>query len=82
MAMKGCVQWNPIYDWKDLRLRQGSNPGPLDQYALSYRGSYIDTKFQLTTKGKNIFLFPLIVLNNQIYSDMYFQLTTNGNPSH
>ena len=24
MIMKGCVQWNPIYEWKDPRLRQGS----------------------------------------------------------
>ena len=24
--MKRCVQWNPVYDWKDLRLRQGSYP--------------------------------------------------------
>ena len=31
MIMKGCVQWNPVYDRKDLRLRRGSNPGPLDQ---------------------------------------------------
>ena len=31
MIMKGCVQWNPIYDWKDPRLRRGSNSRPLDQ---------------------------------------------------
>ena len=28
---KGCVQWNPVYDRKDPRLRRSSNPGPLDQ---------------------------------------------------
>ena len=21
--MKGCVQWNPVYYWKDLHLRRG-----------------------------------------------------------
>ena len=25
VIMKGCVQWNPVYDGKDLRLRRGSN---------------------------------------------------------
>ena len=29
--MTGCVQWNPVYGWKDSRLERGSNPGPLDQ---------------------------------------------------
>ena len=29
--MKRCLQWNPVYEWKDIQLRQGSNPGPLDQ---------------------------------------------------
>ena len=24
VIMKSCVQWNPVYDWKDLRLRRGS----------------------------------------------------------
>ena len=33
MIMKGCVQWNPVYDWKDSRLKRGSSPGPLDQQA-------------------------------------------------
>ena len=31
--MKDCVQWNPVYDCKDIHLRRGSNPGPLDQVA-------------------------------------------------
>ena len=31
MIMQGCVQWNPIYDWKDAGLTQGSNMGPLEQ---------------------------------------------------
>ena len=31
--MKGRVQWNPIYDGKDPRLRWGLNPRPLDQEA-------------------------------------------------
>ena len=26
-----CANWNPIYDWKELCLRQGLNPRPLDQ---------------------------------------------------
>ena len=25
MIMKGCVQCNPVDDWKDLHFRQGSN---------------------------------------------------------
>ena len=29
--MKGCVQWNPVNDWKDFSLQQVLNPGPLDQ---------------------------------------------------
>ena len=31
MIMKGCVQWNPVYNSKDPRLRRGSNSRPLDQ---------------------------------------------------
>ena len=31
VVMKGCVQWNLIYLWKDFPLKQGSNPRPLDQ---------------------------------------------------
>ena len=31
VIMKGCVQWNPFYDSKDLHLRCGLNLGPLDQ---------------------------------------------------
>ena len=31
MIMKGCVQWNPVYDLKDLRLKRGTNPGPIDK---------------------------------------------------
>ena len=31
VIMKRCVQWNPVHDCKDIRLRQGSNLGPLDQ---------------------------------------------------
>ena len=26
VIMKGCVQWNTIYNWKDPCIRQGSNP--------------------------------------------------------
>ena len=33
VIMKGCVQWNPVHNWKALHLRLGSNPGPLDQLA-------------------------------------------------
>ena len=29
--MKGCVQWNLVYDWKDSCPKQASNPGSLDQ---------------------------------------------------
>ena len=31
--MKGRVQWNPVDDWKDSHLKEGSNPVPLDQQA-------------------------------------------------
>ena len=31
--MKGCVQWNPLYDRKDFRLEQVFNPGLLNQQA-------------------------------------------------
>ena len=31
--MKGCVQWKPVYCWKDFHLQQLSNPGQLDQQA-------------------------------------------------
>ena len=34
--MEGCVQENPVYDWKDSRLRRASYPGPLDQQASAY----------------------------------------------
>ena len=30
VIMKGCVQWNPVYDGKDC-LRQGLNQGLLGQ---------------------------------------------------
>ena len=31
--MKGCVQWNSVYDEKPLRLMRGLGPGPLHQEA-------------------------------------------------
>ena len=31
VIMKSCVQWNTVYDGKELRFKRGSNPGPLDQ---------------------------------------------------
>ena len=31
MILKGCVQWNPVYGWKDFRLNWDLNPGLLDQ---------------------------------------------------
>ena len=34
--MKGFVQWNPVYDWKDLCLRRSFNVGPLVQQASPY----------------------------------------------
>ena len=36
VIMKGRVQCNPVYFWKDSRLKQGSNIGPLDQQASAY----------------------------------------------
>ena len=30
VIIKVCVQWNPVYAWKDFRLQRGSNPWPLD----------------------------------------------------
>ena len=36
MIMKDCVQWNPVYGWKDFRLEQGSSPGRyISRQALS-----------------------------------------------
>ena len=31
MIMKGCVEWNLVYDRKDIHLRWGLNQGSLDQ---------------------------------------------------
>ena len=31
LIMKGCVQWNPVYCWKDSRPQQSLNQGPPDQ---------------------------------------------------
>ena len=33
VLMKGYVQCNAVYCWKNFRLQRGSNPGPLDQMA-------------------------------------------------
>ena len=35
VIMKGCVQWNPVYDCKDFCLEWVSNLGLLDQQASS-----------------------------------------------
>ena len=32
VIMKGCVQWNPVYGWKDFHLQWVLDLGPLDQY--------------------------------------------------
>ena len=29
VMMKGSVQWNLVYDWKDSRFKRDSNSGPL-----------------------------------------------------
>ena len=52
VIMKGCVQWNPVYDWKDLRLRRGSNPGPLvSRPALKLR-SFVPLVIGSNLKGR------------------------------
>ena len=33
VIVKGCVQWNLVYDWKDFLLQRVTNPRPLDQQA-------------------------------------------------
>ena len=33
VIMKDCRQWNPVFNWRDSRLEQVSNTGPLDQHA-------------------------------------------------
>ena len=33
VIMRGCVQWNSVYDWEDFASRLGSNPEMLDQSA-------------------------------------------------
>ena len=35
MKMKGCVQWNPVYGWKDFCLKQGLNQGTIDVEATA-----------------------------------------------
>ena len=35
MIMKRCVQWKPVYGWKDFFFKRVSNQGPLDQQASS-----------------------------------------------
>ena len=37
VIMKSSVQWNNVYDYKDLRITRGSNMGPLDQRANGAR---------------------------------------------
>ena len=45
--MKGCVQLRPDYDWKDLRLRWGSDPISIKKiYAHLYYISNIYTKLE------------------------------------
>ena len=34
--MKGCVQWNPVYDWREFCLLWVSNLGLLYQQASAY----------------------------------------------
>ena len=44
MIMKGCMQWNPVYDWKNSCLQGVSNSELIDEQAralLSYLGSRI-----------------------------------------
>ena len=33
VIMKGSMQWNPIYIWKDIPIKQESNSVPLGQQA-------------------------------------------------
>ena len=32
--MKGYMQWNPVYSWKDYALKWVSFPEPADQQAM------------------------------------------------
>ena len=48
VLMKVCVQWNPVYGWKDFSLQWVSNQGPLDQRpALNLGANYTDSQLSL-----------------------------------
>ena len=63
VIMKGCVQWNPVYNEKDLCPRFDSNPRPLDVgsfYMLSYHHRY-SLNFSLVSRGqKSMALNPFL----------------------
>ena len=40
LIMKVCVQGNLVYGWKDLRLMQGSNPGPFTRIKFICPGKF------------------------------------------
>ena len=44
VVMKGCVQSNPVYGWKDFRLQQGSNSNRPVHNSLSCRKVYENGK--------------------------------------
>ena len=37
VIMNGCMQWNPVFRWKDFNLNQVLSQGPLDQQISTYR---------------------------------------------
>ena len=47
VIIKGCVQWNVVHGWKDVRLMWGSNTVPLDQKARKLvKTAFFDLKYQ------------------------------------
>ena len=61
--MKGCVQWNPVYSWKELRHQLDLNRGLLDLQA-----STLPTGLTIVIKNQ------LVTLTNR-YDDLFFSLT-------
>ena len=61
--MKRCMQWNPVYDWKDL-IRQASNPETLDQ--------------QASANNKCVYFLGALILFQSICSTVYSLRPVNG----
>ena len=60
VIIKGCVQWNPVNEWRDFSLQWGLNLGLPVPNLLNYQGSqsllektvYLETMFSEVTETK------------------------------